>query len=104
MTEVYVKINRVPRLYGIRWILFLMLLAVLFFSMFALIKLTGAAGIVLSFVVTGLVYGVLLLLEQTDRFKILGLVDHSIELELTSMGQTGQQPCISASDPGEKPC
>jgi hypothetical protein len=91
--EVYARVNRVPRLYGIRWVLFLWLLAVLFVSMFGLIKLAGALGIVLSFLVTGLLYAGFLLLEQLDRFTILGFLNTSIRRELTSIGGVGGEMC-----------
>jgi hypothetical protein len=91
--EVYARVNRVPRLYGIRWVLFLWLLAVLFVSMFGLIKLAGALGIVLSFLVTGLLYAGFLLLEQLDRFTILGFLNTSIRRELTSIGGVGGELC-----------
>jgi len=91
--EVYARVNRVPRLYGIRWVLFLWLLAVLFVSMFGLIKLAGALGIVLSFLVTGLLYVGFLLLEQLDRFTILGFLNTSIRRELTSIGGVGGELC-----------
>jgi hypothetical protein len=91
--EVYTRVNRVPRLYGIRWVLFLWLLAVLFVSMFGLIKLAGALGILLSFLVTGLLYAGFLLLEQLDRFTILGFLNTSIRRELTSIGGTGGEVC-----------
>ena len=93
MKEVYARVNRVPRLYGIRWVLFLWLLAVLFVSMFGLIKLAGALGIVLSFLVTGLLYAGFLLLEQLDRFTILGFLNTSIRRELTSIGGVGGEMC-----------
>jgi hypothetical protein len=91
--DVYARVNRVPRLYGIRWVLFLWLLAVLFVSMFGLIKLAGALGIVLSFLVTGLLYAGFLLLEQLDRFTILGFLNTSIQRELTSIGGIGGGTC-----------
>jgi hypothetical protein len=91
--EVYARVNRVPRLYGIRWVLFLWLLAVLFVSMFGLIKLAGALGILLSFLVTGLLYAGFLLLEQLDRFTILGFLNTSIRRELTSIGGVGGELC-----------
>ena len=93
MKEVYARVNRVPRLYGIRWVLFLWLLAVLFVSMFGLIKLAGALGILLSFLVTGLLYAGFLLLEQLDRFTILGFLNTSIRRELTSIGGVGGELC-----------
>ena len=93
MKDVYARVNRVPRLYGIRWVLFLWLLAVLFVSMFGLIKLAGALGIVLSFLVTGLLYAGFLLLEQLDRFTILGFLNTSIQRELTSIGGIGGGTC-----------
>jgi hypothetical protein len=90
MTDVYRYINTVPRLYGIKWFRFLILVGILFVSMFLLIKLCGAPGIVLSFLVGGLAYLGFLAAEHLDPFLVRGLLNLILKRELTSMAQGRQ--------------
>jgi len=95
MSPVYRKINSAPRLYGLRWYLVLVLVGVLFGVMFVAIRLAGAAGIALSFLLTGVVYVALLALEGVDPFLIRGALNIWIERELTSMQGSRQRVSVA---------
>lgn len=85
MSPVYRAINRPPRLYGLRWYVVLVLVGVLFAAMFVLIRVAGAAGIALAFLVTGVVYVALLALEGMDPFLVRGVLNRWIKRELSSI-------------------